>query len=256
MRSTLNLVAVAALLSASTQAVKHEDFKKCHDAAFCRRGRALAARALEAGPSQWQSPYSLDKTALSFSNAAKSAFTIPVKSSIHPNVKFTLQVLVHEDGVVRVRMDEVYETDSKWRRYDEAAQWALIREPTLASHVDWKVGKNDIRTTYKGAEVRITYEPLKISVLRDGKEDIVLNGDGLLHMEHFREKPAKVEKVEESESVPSEAIGGAEQVALQPEEPQKLSAGFEGEDEDGYWEETWKGWTDSKPKGAIQRDCG
>ncbi|KAG8873007.1 hypothetical protein FRB97_007127 [Tulasnella sp. 331] len=242
------LLILISLLPEQSQALKAEDFKLCKDAAFCRRGRALAGRALEAGPSSWRSPYSLDKSAIAFSST-KASFTVPVKSNIHPDVNFSLEVRVHEDGVVRVRMDEVYTSASKWKRYDEAAQWALTREPTLASKVDWKVGSKDVKATYNGVEVVVTYEPLKVVLRRDGKDEIVLNGEGLLHMEHFREKPAPEAKVE-AEAVPPEAVGGPEeQVVVEPPKPVKTSAWFEGEEDDGYWEEVWKGWTDSKPKG-------
>ncbi|KAG8982456.1 hypothetical protein FRB93_008113 [Tulasnella sp. JGI-2019a] len=241
------LLILAALLPEYIQALKAEDFKLCKDAAFCRRGRALAGRALEAGPSSWRSPYSLDKSSLTFSDT-KSSFTVPVRSSIYPDVKFILEVRVHEDGVVRVKMDEVHTSASKWKRYDEAAQWALIREPALASKVDWKVGSKDIKATYNGAEIVVMYDPFKVVLRRGGKDEVVLNGDGLLHMEHFREKPVEV-KVE-SEAAPSEVVEGAEeQIAIQPPKPIKTSAWFEGEEDDGYWEEVWKSWTDSKPKG-------
>lgn len=247
------LLLVAALLAERSQSTKHEDFKKCADAAFCRRGRALASRALEAGSRSWRSPYSLDKSGISFSSA-KSSFTAPIKSSIYPDVKFSLEVRVHEDGAVRVRMDETYEEGRKWKRYDEAAAWALIRVPSLAAAgvVDWKVGKKDIKGVFNGVEVRLQYEPLKITLLRDGREEIVLNGDSLLHMEHFREKPAQAKVAPRSEE-PTDGAEGGDQVPLQPPEPVKLSAWFEGDEEDGLWEETFKSWTDSKPKGAPLR---
>ena len=86
-------------------ALKTGDWKNCKDVAFCRRGRGLSERAREAG-SSWKSPYSLDSSSLSISSEDAS-FSAAVKSSIYPDIKFKLDLQVLEDGVVRVRMDEV-----------------------------------------------------------------------------------------------------------------------------------------------------
>ncbi len=111
-----------------------------------------------------------------------------VKSSIYPEVKFKLDLQVLQDGVVRVRMDEV---DGLRQRYNEASSWALISEPSVSKQVQWTVAKSDVRAVYgtkKDISVVVEFNPLKITLLRGGKEEIVLNGDGLLHMEHFRNK--------------------------------------------------------------------
>ncbi|KAF9262699.1 glycoside hydrolase family 31 protein [Marasmius fiardii PR-910] len=236
-------------------AVKSHDFKTCSQSGFCRRGRALSARAKEAS-SSWKSPYSVVPSSVSISSkdaVAKAA----VKSSLYPDVKFSLELRVHDDGVVRVRMDEV---DGLRKRYDEAASWALIAEPTISSTVSWTAGKKDLRAVYGGKkdiEVVVQYEPFKVSLLRDGKEQVVLNGQGLLHMEHFRVKESQKEEEEKKEEekntegeVTSDA--GAEQAVMQAEleaKPENPRAWFEGDSEDAYWEESFSSWTDSKPKG-------
>lgn len=229
----------------TTFALKTEDWKKCADSGFCRRGRALAARAEAA--TNWQSPYSIDSKSVSVSTGEASV-TALVKSSIYPTVKFRLDVNVLNDGVVRVRMDEV---DGLRQRYNEAASWALVSEPEVSSEIKWTVGKRDIRATYgtkKDITVVIYFEPLKVSLLRGGKEEVVLNGDGLLHMEHFRQKkqpdpePAKVEGVVEDAQEGEQA---QQTIEVNP------ASWFEGEP-DAWWEETWRSWKDSKPKGTCQ----
>ncbi|KAJ6491629.1 glycoside hydrolase family 31 protein [Mycena vitilis] len=218
-------------------AVKSHDFKTCSQAGFCRRGRALSARAAEA-KSSWRSPYSLNVPTIAIT-PDKAVFTAGVKSSLYPEIKFGLELRVHEDGVVRVRMDEV---NGLRKRYDEAASWALISEPTISQEITWTAGKKDIRAKYGNNEVVVAFQPLKISLLRGGKEQIVLNGQGLLHMEHFRTKAVEETKTEEAEPVPEE---DAEQVVMKV----NPRAWFEGDKEDDWWEEKFSTWTDTKPKG-------
>lgn len=236
------------LLVPTALAVKTHDFKVCSQAGFCRRGRALATRASE-NAATWKSPYSVDKASISVDSVG-STLVAGVKSSLYPDVKFSLEVRLHEDGVARVRMDE---TGGLLKRYDEAASWALISEPKLSKTMQWKVGKKDARITWADNELVITFEPLRVTMNKSGKEQVVLNGRGLLHMEHFRKKaeePAAVTEGEQAEG---------EQARLALEEEQKLAqlyrsadrAWFEGDSEDGYWEETFGSWTDTKPKGAL-----
>lgn len=229
--SLLLLALVPAIL-----AVKSQDFKTCSQAAFCRRGRALSARAQE--NQSWQSPYSVDASSVAVS-PEHASFTAAVKSSLYPDVKFSLDVRVHDDGVVRVRMDEV---GGLRKRYDEAASWALIAEPTTSPDVKWAVGPKHVRATYgakKDIEVVVSYEPLSVTLYRGGKPQVVLNGRGLLHMEHFRTQAADEEKTT------VEAPADDSQAVMQV----NSRAWFEGNEEDGFWDEKFGSWTDSKPKG-------
>ncbi|KAF9784102.1 alpha-glucosidase [Thelephora terrestris] len=242
MRSLAAALWLLLLLPApSVVAVKEQDFKKCHESSFCRRGRALADRATEHVKSgeKWKSPYSLDASTIVLEDGG-SRFTGRVRSSLYPEIKFELDVRVHEDGVVRVRMDE---KEGLRKRYDEAASWALLKEPVLSPSSKWSVGKKEVKVVYGAkkdqVEVTVEFEPLVVRMKRNGKDQVVLNGQGLLHMEHFKKK---VEKVE------------AEVPVVEGEETQKVvqlppNSWFEGVTEDGWWEETWKTWTDTKPKG-------
>jgi alpha 1,3-glucosidase len=175
----------------------------------------------------------------------KASFTATVLSSIYPSIKFGLEVQVHKDGVVRVRMDEV---EGLRKRYDEAASWALIAEPEISQEIKWTVGKHDVRALYgtkKDIEVVVSFQPLKVVLLRKGKEQVVLNGKGLLHMEHFRTKGSS----EEAKSVDAPEEGSSTNVEAQKVLEVRTAAWFEGESEDGWWDETFLQWTDTKPKG-------
>ncbi|KAF9066549.1 alpha-glucosidase [Rhodocollybia butyracea] len=240
MRSGVIFGVLAALLAfPDALALKANDFKTCSKSGFCRRGRALSARAQEAQAS-WKSPYSLDPSSVSIS-PDEATVKASVKSSLYPDIKFGLELRIHDDGVVRVIMDEV---DGLRKRYDEAAEWALVAEPKMSKTISWTAGKKDLRAVYgekKNIQIVVSYDPLRVTLLRNGKEQIVLNGRGLLHMEHFRSKTVK----ETSEEVASDSSGEGQEV-LQVE---NVRAWFEGESEDDWWEETFSSWTDSKPKG-------
>ena len=229
------LLLLASIPSAVT--FKAGDFKTCSQSGFCRRGRALAERAKD-NDKAWHSPYSVDSQSLSFASD-RALLTAAVKSELYPDVKFNIEVRVHEDGVVRVRMDEV---DGLRKRYDEAAKWALVAEPSISTHTQWKVDTSGARAVFgqqREHEVVVEFKPLRVVLNKNGKEQVVVNGRGLLHMEHFRNKTVEEPKVETSEE-------GSETQEVFKVNP---NAWFEGDSEDAYWEEPFRSWTDSKPKG-------
>ncbi len=223
----------------TTVAFKASDFKTCSQSGFCRRGRALAARAKD-NATTWHSPYSVDPLSLSLASD-RASLTAAVKSALYPDIKFSLEVHVYEDGVVRVRMDEV---DGLRKRYDEAAKWALAVEPFVSTHNQWKVGASSARAIIGpklGHEVVVEFKPLRVVLNKNGREQVVVNGRGLLHMEHYRNKTVEEPEVES----PEEGAETEEQEVLKV----NPNAWFEGDSEDAYWEETFGSWTDSKPKG-------
>ncbi|EJD46904.1 alpha-glucosidase [Auricularia subglabra TFB-10046 SS5] len=245
------------LAAPSALGLKEHDFKTCSQAGFCRRGRALAERATRAGAT-WQSPYSLDPNTIEIAQD-QAALSAKVKTSLYPDVTFTLEARIHDDGVARVRMDEY----RGWRkRYDGTADWTLIKEPVVSNSVQWNKGKRDVSATYGDVQLRIEYKPLRVVMLRGGKEEVVINGRGLLHMEHFRKERGGDQATSSSSSAAADptpddniqvVLDGDKpsEPAAPVETPKKVNpnAWFEGDDEDGYWEEQFNSWRDSKPKG-------
>ena len=103
--SSCSAIVSLTFLVSYTSALKTGDWKTCSQSGFCRRGRALSARAQAA--SSWESPYSVDASSIALASD-QAAFTAAITSSIYPAIKFGLEVRVHEDGVVRVRMDDAH----------------------------------------------------------------------------------------------------------------------------------------------------
>lgn len=280
----LLLAPLLLLLALPAQAVKREDFKECGQTSFCRRLRALSSKydaAESASPGSFQSPYTLGPASPSSSYSASAfgavskgdaSWTFPLTSSLYPDISFELRVDIlaaGDEGIARVRVDEVGSA-SPWRRYNETARWVLLdAEPKLASSSAKMTSKNGVTTiTYgeKGSlSLEITHQPLRIVQKRDSVEQVVFNERALFHMEHFRTKeiemPEVVKTAEGEEGEPTaevKAEPGSPDVKVElespPPEEQKVfenqidRSWFETEDNDMF-EENWKRWRDSKPKG-------
>jgi mannosyl-oligosaccharide alpha-1,3-glucosidase len=137
-------------------------------------------------------------------------------------------------------MDEV---DGLKKRYDEASKWALVAEPSISTHIRWKVDTSAARAVFgqnAEHEVVVEFKPLRVVLNKNGREQVVVNGRGLLHMEHFRNKA--VEEPEKESSEESSESQGVSKVT-------NPNGWFEGDSEDAYWDETFGSWADSKPKG-------
>lgn len=224
-----------------TLGVKHEDFKTCSQSSFCRRLRSIGTRQSES-PKSFTSPYSLGEPVAAASGEA--SWTWPLRSGLYPDISFELRVdvLAEGDGIVRVRADEVDST-TPWKRYNETAKWALIKEhPTVSSDSAIKLSTSkgmDTITYNNGLSIKIERSPFKLTQLRNGKPEIVLNDRSLFHMEHFRIKGLEIKE---------EVLSEGEQIVLKGGEMDR--SWFEEHDKDMF-EEKFRSWTDSKPKGQL-----
>lgn len=252
----MKLLLPALLLALGARAVKREDFKECAQTSFCRRLRPLSTRS-EA--SDFVSPYSLGNPSPASSSqigapAKEASWSFPLSSSLYPDVGFELRVDVLEGDIARVRVDEVGSA-SPWRRYNETAKWTLLTpEPAHGkADITTKNGVSSVKYG-QGLELRINHSPLRIAMVRGGNEEIVFNDRGLFHMEHFRTKEMVLEEeVKEEEAEGEVKTEEAVEVKTEPEEQKPFEATvdrswFESEDPDMF-EEQWKRWRDSKPKG-------
>ncbi|CAZ81178.1 unnamed protein product [Tuber melanosporum] len=209
------------------QMVKHENFKTCSQSGFCKRNRALADRAQSAGAS-WTAPYELDGKTLQLKDGV---LTGKIWKTEAGGIELPLEVSLFENGVARVTIDEAQRRtgeitlrhDSKARkeRYDGAEKWALVGDHKCqkTATMETKEGVTTVAYGPDNYEARITHKPFSVQFLKGGEVYIVFNDRNLINVEHWR---PKIEKAE-------------------GEEPT--------EDEETYWEETFGGNTDSKPRG-------
>lgn len=231
--------------------VKEHDFKKCHQSGFCKRNRAYADNALEAA--SWQAPYSILPDSISFKDGQLEAVILKTINDQGETVRLPITVSFLQSGVARVTVDEEkrlkgeielrHNSPARKERYNEAEKWTIVGGTDLdkAAKV---VFEDKAQTTVQYGpdskfEAVVNFAPFSVDFRRDGQSQVKLNDRGLLNMEHWR---PKVENPE-PEKKEGEAEGEGEgEVEKKEEEPK-------GEDEGTWWEETFGGNTDSKPRG-------
>lgn len=211
--------------------VKHENFKTCTQSGFCKRNRALADRATAAGAA-WASPYELDADTVSLKDGVLTG-TILKNVGEGESVELPLVFSFLENGVARVTIDEAkrqkgdielrHGSKARKERYNETAKWALVGGENMHKEaiVMTKDGTTSVAYGSEGYQVEITHKPFSVRFIRDGEAHVVLNERSFMNVEHWRPK-TETEGEEKSE------------------------------DEQTWWEETFGGNTDSKPRGTTQ----
>ncbi|KAF7880397.1 uncharacterized protein EAF02_007243 [Botrytis sinoallii] len=221
--------------------VKHENFKTCDQSGFCKRNRAYADQATVVGDN-WslQAPYRLASETLTWKDGQLQG-TILKKLNGGESVRLPIVISFLESGSARVTIDEEkrqtgeielrHGSKARKERYNEAANWAIVGGLTLSKDAEYKKypGVSHITFGPDGKfKAEVTHAPFAIDFKRDDEIQIKFNERGLMNMEHWRpkiEKPEKKEGEEESAEVQT------------------------SEDESTWWDESFGGNTDSKPKG-------
>ena len=146
-----------------------------------------------------------------------------------------LNVTFLKSGLARVTLDEAkrragdielrHGSKARKERYNEAPAWALVggldvdtctevQKETIDSVTTIHFGENQRSTTI------IHHDPFSIEFQRDGKTQVKFNSRGFMNIEHWRPK-------------------------IDNDSSNKVST----EDESTWWEESFGGNTDTKPKG-------
>ncbi|KAI0024476.1 alpha glucosidase-like protein [Xylariomycetidae sp. FL0641] len=232
--------------------VKENDFKKCHQSGFCKRNREYADHAIAEG-SAWRAPYKVLPELASFKEGQFEATILKTIDDQGTTVQLPLTVSFLKSGTARITVDEErrrtkdielrHDSPARKERYNEAQNWAIVGD--LAADANAKIvseSKTGMKIQYgpdHKFEADIAYEPYSIEFKRDGAVQMRLNDRGLMNMEHWR---PKIEK-----PVPEKKEGeeGEENSEETPVSPEVASS----EDESTWWEETFGGNTDSKPRG-------
>ncbi|KAI9847935.1 MAG: hypothetical protein M1837_001452 [Sclerophora amabilis] len=218
--------------------VKHENFKTCDKSGFCKRNRAYAD-ATNAFGSRWESPYKLLPDSIIFKNGRLEGIIVKTAVDTGHQARLPLTVTFLESGTARVTVDEEkrlkgdielrHGSIARKERYNEAAAWAIVggleisKTAVLSGHKEDGVTKV-LYGPEKKFEAVIRHAPFGVDFRRDDQTHVRLNERGFLNVEHWR---PKIEKLTEE--------GADEKPAA--------------EDESTWWEETFGGNTDSKPKG-------
>ncbi|KAK8096936.1 Glucosidase 2 subunit alpha [Apiospora kogelbergensis] len=259
----LCLLSVLCSLFTPVVLVKENDFKKCHQSGFCKRNRAYADHAV--AQSTWQSPYKiLSGEASSLKQGQFEATILKTVDEQGSTVNLPLTVSFLKSGTARVTVDEEkrktqsidlrHDSKARKERYNEAEKWAVVGG--LALDPDAKITHEDkkgvtVKYGPEGAfEAVIKFDPFAIDFKRGGDIQIKFNDRGLMNMEHWRPKIDKPEpeKKEEAEKKDGEEVPEGEEKKEEEEEPKKEEVPAHL-DESTWWDETFGGNTDTKPRG-------
>lgn len=190
------------------------------------------------------SPYDIDPSSLTLKNGLLQASVIKTVSATE-KVKLPLKITFLERGNARIVLDEEkrqkgeielrHGSGARKERYNEAGNWALTgaglqgqKSATItktskdATEVVWG-SKNQ----YK---VIINHAPFGADFWVGDEKQVSLNNRGFMNLEHWR---PKIEKPTGEEN----------------ETDTKTSEEGEEEDESTWWDESFGGSTDSKPRG-------
>ena len=170
------------------------------------------------------------------------------------SVSLPINITLLESGAARITIDELkrrqgeielrHGSQVRKERYNEASYWALVGEQQSDKSAKVETTKKETVVIYGPSNRHravISHDPFAINFFRDDELHIKFNGKGLMNMEQWRPKFEKPEK--KSQEEPKE---GEDSTAAPDSEPESVE---EGEDESTWWEETFGGNTDSKPKG-------
>lgn len=228
--------------------VKHENFKTCDQSGFCKRNRLYAD---DATTTSWKSPYELDPTTITFKNGQLSGVILKSIEKSTETVRLPVTISFLESGSARVTVDEEkrqkgdielrHDSKARKERYNEAGQWALVGglAPSAGAALSSVAPDGTTAVHYGPAgkfEAVIRHAPFGIEFKRDGATQIQLNERGLLNVEHWR---PKLEKPAPPEPKEGEAAGPA---PPPPKDENEV-------DESTWWEESFGGNTDTKPRG-------
>lgn len=233
--------------------VKRENFKTCDQSGFCKRNRAYADTALST--SKWQSPYTLDAGSIKFHEGILTGSVLKRIVNTDETRVLPLKVTFHESGTARVTIDEEarqkggielrHDSRARKERYNEAEKWAIVGGTTVSKGAALKpdAGKDTTTILYGPGskfEAVIRHNPFNVDFIREGETQIKLNDKGLLNVEHWRRK----------QDTPAGAKAEGGDTTKEGDEAVVAESDKEAaEGESTWWEESFGGSTDSKPRG-------
>ncbi|KAJ1734480.1 hypothetical protein LPJ61_001049 [Coemansia biformis] len=222
---------MALLLAQAVDAVKREDFKTCEQSAFCLRHRQFAEGIAETAqqpglvgsdqPLRSASPYSVVPGSVRLDRHTLLALVehkddgVPLKFELTFLAGGTVRVRAQEEAPLAPRFDDTQR--HTLRDEGSALPYASPESLQLSSTTANGAVVHTVNFTGEAAasSVRITEQPWSLTYLRNDKPVVQLNSKGFFKFEHLRKRPD------------GDDAGSA----------------------DGEWEETFRTWTDSKPRG-------
>lgn len=164
----------------------------------------------------------------------KSTVNLPLVLTFLESGVARLTVNEERSGIEKLRHD----SKARKERYDEAEQWVLVGGLDVSKTAELTEEAGQTRVKYgpsKEFECLITHAPFRVEFKRDQETQIRFNERDFLNYEHWL-YPQDYEKNPDVGSADAEGEEG------RPSEPPS-------EDQSTWWDESFGGNTDSKPKG-------
>lgn len=193
----------------------------------------------------------MDVPSISVKDGSISATILKSIDGSNESVRLPLSISFLKSGAARIELDEEkrrkgeielrHGRNIRKERYNEAAKWAIVGglEPGKSQLIESEKDHTTVKYGPDGTyQANIFHKPFRIEFIRDGRVQVKFNGKGLMNIEHWRPKIEK--KIEEK----SEETGEGEEA-----KPSEAVAAENTVDESTWWEESFGGNTDSKPRG-------
>ncbi|KAL9124931.1 MAG: hypothetical protein Q9217_005792 [Psora testacea] len=203
----------------------------CDQSGFCKRNRAYADAV---SASTTPSPYQINPETIVFSQGQFNAIVDKLLTD-GTIVRLPLTVSFLSSGLSRVTLDEErrqkgdielrHESKARKERFNEAPDWAIVGGLDIdeSAHLSEQQEPGSTSVQYgedKRNKAVIQQNPFRIEFGRDDQVQMIFNERGFMNLEHWR-----------------------------PKTDQADDEGSEKEDQSTWWEESFGGNTDSKPKG-------
>jgi len=198
----------------------------------------------------WTSPYTLASESVNIEAGHVTGTLLKYLGQGVQSAQLPIKITFLQSGAARITVDELkrrqgdielrHGSQARKERYHEASYWALVGEEQPDKLAKGETSLKETIVNYgpnNRYQAVISHYPFAVNFFRDDELHVKLNGKGLMNMEHWRPKIEQAEKKEGEE--PKEG----EEAKAEPKPAEQ------GEDESTWWEETFGGNTDSKPKG-------
>eukprot|EP00617_Octactis_speculum_P024935 CAMPEP_0185770024 /NCGR_PEP_ID=MMETSP1174-20130828/57134_1 /TAXON_ID=35687 /ORGANISM="Dictyocha speculum, Strain CCMP1381" /LENGTH=931 /DNA_ID=CAMNT_0028455309 /DNA_START=42 /DNA_END=2837 /DNA_ORIENTATION=+ len=247
----MRIFVLAFLLSFSSSvfSVDQSKFRTCKETGFCRRNRNRP------GP-----PPQFSVLPSSVATHGKDGLTALLQSNQLEAPPLKMGISVYDSGVVRMQIREANPEKPRWEAADILLDDALTSiEPSMQAQ------ESSMRLEFgEGRALVLEYEPFSVTLLIDGEASAVVNGRGLFHFEYHRSRegePSLAAPTDDEDRHKGKKIvgywedglaiyeDGSREVKVKDETSEEPAKG-DGE-EDGFWEESFGGHTDSKPLGPA-----
>lgn len=162
--------AALAFLLGLGSAFKHDEFKTCEQANFCKRNRRIVAAHHD---------YRIESRDV---RVVGDRLEAAVWDQMEPNVTLSIAILAYEGGIVRLQVREPQP------RYEVEHVLVEDLEEKRSKWTDVQIKADHVSLKNAQVTVKMRYSPLKVDLIQGGKPFATFNDRQLFHLEHTHTK--------------------------------------------------------------------